>query len=370
MSGRNKLLLNILLFLAAAAVIAGVVLWQLSYKLCWQCSPEDYFNRGKDFVCHSDSESQQTGIDYLEYAANEGHLRAQLFLGLVYLAELPPGVEPLDPHSYSCADKLMADNAKAAQSLLTQGIAGLLQQRDDAVPHQLAFNIAKLYASGTLEPPEDQTARQWYQHAASGGNAQAMLILGQQAHHNQHYEQARQWFRQAANSNRQLVAPALQMGDYYNQGQGVAPNLEKAMQWYRRALAAAKQQAAARELGPAETEQLLATPQARIDVVLEKIKHQRSRQTRIIHYQLQGTATHYRIQVPAVDYTIGTVELSGGRVQARLASQHDWGAFVKTPHKTFSSMNAGLEWVLEAYARNRYGALGHYAYELRSKPAS
>ncbi len=143
MNPRNKLLLNSVLFISCILLAGGAMLYNYGYKLCWQCSTHDYYERGKEFVTHAEDELQRTGVDFIRLAADRDDLDAQLLLAESYTTKLPQGYVSDTPDAQKRLSTLVVKNRTIAGKLLSQ-----------------AYN--RLYAGNAM------TARQWVQHVPAG----------------------------------------------------------------------------------------------------------------------------------------------------------------------------------------------------------
>ncbi len=363
MTAKKKLLVNILLFLVCIAIAGLAVLYNYSYKICWRCDTDDYYERGRAFVCKEKEELQESGLDFLRLAAARQQMGAQLLLAECYVGSLPQGYTPLDERAYACLSSSLSPNQLAAKQFFNA--AHVTVAKLEEVEAKVQHNLGLLLEAGILEAHDPQQLAQEYFIAAGRQNYfPAMLHLGMLYHNRSAYSEARPWLELAADLHK-VVQPALLLGDYYMQGKGVVVDLEKAMHWYRRALLTAKKTS----VGLAQDAQIAAedVPRARMDMTMRKLQQERMFKFMTLYYSVGGDATTYEVYCEeSPGQRIGTVERSVEGVLARLAPGVKRSSAVVTPEKTFSSMNKGLDWVLTAYAQGRYGDFTKFDFRLRS----
>jgi hypothetical protein len=63
---------------------------------------------------------------------------------------------------------------------------------------------------------------------------------------------------------------------------------------------------------------------------------------------------------------IGNVKRNVEGVVASIAPEVKRALSVPTPQKTFDSMNEGLEWLLNAYAKGQYGNFTRFDFRLKN----
>ncbi|OQY18514.1 MAG: hypothetical protein B6I36_06805 [Desulfobacteraceae bacterium 4572_35.1] len=353
MSSRKKIILNVVLFLSCILVAGAAILYNYSYKICWHCTTEDFYQRGKEFVCRDKTELRQTGLDFLNLAANKKQPEAQILLAESYLGKLPAGYVAQDDNALKCLKELLGNNKKASISLFNQAYTELKQQ--ELKDNQLLFNLARLIEEGILtsDNPKLQ-AHALYLQAADNGNYAAMSKLGFDYHKKGQYAEANKWLKMAAEAGKN-AQPALILGDNFFYGKGETVNYEKAVSWYRTALETQRKLFAR----ASEEERLVAedAPKARIEMAMLKLQKTRMLAPMTLHYTIKGNAEHYVIYTE--DHSkqpIGSVKKDVAGTIATIDSSIDRALSIATDSKTFSSMNDGMEWLLQAYARSRYGS--------------
>lgn len=363
MTAKKKLLINILLFLGCVAIAGLAVLYNYSYKICWHCDTDDYYERGRVFVCKDDAELRESGLDFLRVAASRQQPRAQLLLAECYAPELPDGYEPLDRRAYACLSSELDTNPAAATEFFRKAHTALKHQ--EKLQPQVLHNLGLLLEGNMLEGAESmEMAEEYFSAAAQQGYFPSLQHLGMIYHQRSDYTRARRWLEEAAQRYKD-PQPALLLGDYSMQGKGVSVDYEKAMHWYRQALLAAKKVS----IGLEQAEQVAAedVPRARMDMAMRKLQQQRIFKFKTLHYRVGGDASNYEVYCGEnLTRMIGTVKRNVEGVEASLAPEVKRALSVTTPQKTFGSMNEGLNWLLNAYAKGQYGNFTKFDFRLKN----
>jgi tetratricopeptide (TPR) repeat protein len=361
MNPRNKLLLNSVLFISCILLAGGAMLYNYGYKLCWKCSTHDYYERGMEFVTHGEDELQRTGVDFIRLAADREDIAAQLLLAESYVSQLPQGYVSATPDAQKTLSTLVVKNLNIATTLLSQAYNRLYAS--NKMTGRQWYNMALLVEAGLIQRDNKDTATlELLTQAAEAGSFPAMTRLGAFYHQQSQYDQAKKWLRRAAEAEID-PQPALTLGDYFYYGKSEAVNYEKAMHWYRQAL---KIQ---RELTARGTEQqrLAAedVPMARIDMAMRQLQKSRMQAPMTLHYRLAGNANSSRIYTEdRTEGPIGTVTASGDEVTAQMDPSITLALSIPVDRKTFDSMSEGLDWLLGAYARSRYGSYTRFHFKL------
>lgn len=362
MSSRKKIILNIVLFIGCLSVAGSAMLYNYSYKLCWKCSTVDYYERGKEFVCRDKVELRQTGVDFLRLAADKDNTDAQILLAECYLGKLPDGYISRDPTAFNCLNDQLRANQIAATQLFSQ--AYTLLTKAELKDHQQLFNFAVLIEQGVLKRSNStKDAHSLYLQAAKHGNLIAMNALGYEYHQKSDYVAAKKWLRMAAEAGKS-VEPALTLGDYFYYGKGETVNFEKAIHWYRIALKT--QQTRAARLPEQQRVAALDAPMARIEMAMRQLKKSRMTAPMSLHYRIGGNATHYVVHTEdRPEGAIGTVSKTATGVTAAIDDSITLALSIPTSSKSFSSMNDGMDWLLQSYARSRYGSYTRVSFSLQ-----
>lgn len=362
MSSRKKIILNIVLFIGCLSLAGAAMLYNYNYKLCWKCSTQDYYERGKEFVCRDSGELQQTGIDFLRLAAEQESSDAQILLAECYLSTLPTGYISRDETAFNCLNEQLRSNSAAATQLFSQAYKALTAT--ELTEHQQLFNFALLIEQGVLKSSNPtKEAHSLYLQAAKHGNTIAMNALGYKFHQKSDYVAAKKWLRMAAEAGKS-VEPALTLGDYFYYGKGETVNYEKAIHWYRTALQT--QQSLTAKLPEEQRIAALDAPKARIEMAMRQLKKSRMTAPMNLHYRITGNATHYEVYTEdRNEGSIGTVVKTTAGVTAKIDPSITLALSIPTSSKSFSSMNDGMDWLLHAYARSRYGSYTDVTFSLK-----
>lgn len=362
MSSRKKIILNIVLFIGCLALAGAAMLYNYNYKLCWKCSTADYYERGKEFVCRDKGELRQTGIDFLRLAAEQDNTDAQILLAECYLGELADGYISRDQTAFNCLNDQLRQNPTAATQLFSQAFT--LLNKAELKDHQQLFNFAVLIEQGVLKRSNpSKEAHSLYLQAAKHGNIIAMNALGYQYHQKSDYVAAKKWLRMAAEAGKS-VEPALTLGDYFYYGKGETVNFEKAIHWYRVALKT--QQTLTAKLPEQQRFAALDAPKARIEMAMRQLKKSRMTAPMSLHYRIAGNATHYEVHTEdRPGGAIGTVDKTTTGVTATIDDSITLALSIPTSSKSFSSMNDGMDWLLQSYARSRYGSYTRVSFSLQ-----
>lgn len=361
MSSRKKIILNVVLFLSCLALAAAAILYNYSYKMCWNCSTADYYSRGKEFVCRDDDSLRQTGLDFLRIAVDRQHVDAQILLGECYLIDIPEGYVHRDSVAFACLNSQLSNNPPLAARLLNQAFQQL--NSEATTDHQQLYNFALLIENGIVASAQpQQQAHALYVKAASHGNYAAMSALGRLYHQQSDYAAAKPWLKLAAEAGK-AMEPALTLGDYFFYGKDEVINYEKAIYWYRIALKTQKSLLAR----ASEAQRLAAedVPLARIEMATRQLQKNRMQTPLALHYRIAGNANHYIVHTADHNTSaIGTVTRSDAGATAQIDDSINLALSIATRARTFTSMNEGLDWLLHAYARSRYGSYAKFQFVL------
>ena len=367
MSSRKKLIKNIVLFICCLAVAGGAVLYNYGYKMCWKCSTADYYERGKEFSCRDKAELQQTGLDFLRVAVEHKYPRAEILLAECYMPQLPAGYASLDSEAYKCLSKRLHKNPTAAKELFNRAYKAIAQEKGG--DGKLLFNLAKLIEAGIITTDNPgATAHKLYVQAAKHKYFPAIRTLAYRYNDEGDYDNAKKWLHEAAEAGKD-IKPALMLGDYYYYGKGEVQDYNKAIRWYREALEVQK-----KLLARASEEKREAgedVPMARIDMATRQLQKERLQARVVLRYRVGGNANHYKVYTADHDKTpIGTVTRNSEGVVAKLDDSVKAAATLPTTSKTFTAMNEGMDWLLHAYARSKYGSYTKVILELGREETS
>jgi TPR repeat protein len=127
------------------------------------------------------------------------------------------------------ADKLRQE-AEEQRTLVEE--QGLLAEAQRAIAEEQGLGLL-LYPHGWGGTRDYPKAREWFEKAASKGDARAMFKLGALYANGQDYPKAREWFEKAAGKGD--VGAMFRLGMLYTYGQGVTRDYAKAREWYENA---------------------------------------------------------------------------------------------------------------------------------------
>jgi tetratricopeptide (TPR) repeat protein len=309
---------------------------------------------------------RESGLDFLRFAASRQQAGAQLLLAECYAPKLPRGYEPLDKRAYGCLSSELGPNPAAATEFFRKAHTTLTHQQD--LQPQLLHNLGLLLEEDMLEYAEaSKVAEKYFGDAAKQGYFPAQFQLGMIYHKRSDYTQARRWLAEAAQRYKD-PQPAMFLGDYYMQGKGVAVDYEKAMHWYRQALLAVQKTS----VGLEQAQQVAAqdVPRARMDMALRKLQQERIFKFKTLYYRVGGDAASYEVYCEDnPSRMIGTVKRNVEGAVASLNPEVKRALSVTPPQKTFASMNEGLNWLLTAYAKGRYGNFTKFDFRLKNSRA-
>ncbi len=340
----RKLGITLALVLVLTLVIAGLVYRQVSYRICWDCSGDEYYNRAIEYACSDRPRYRQTALEFLDQAAERNQVQALLLLAELYIGELPPAYRPTFPEKVNCLRRDVNPDRDKGISCF-QAVIDIVEEKPDGDPDLLA-NIGQLYLHSVMpsDDPEGE-ARKWFARAAAEGNYPAMVQLARLADSRGDYGEAMKWFRKASASGQDVESP-LKVGDYYFYGKGVVRNDQEARAWYQKALQTARQLTAG--MTEEEKSRIEAAPKARLDLVTRRLAGETGGEQVRINYRLQGTVRDYTVLVDG--RTIGTVVNRDGEITARLNKDLEFVTPPETMEKSgFKSMIAGTHWLLQTY---------------------
>ncbi len=350
---------------ALTIVVIGVISYicymaysHLEDRYCWECTSQDYFDKGTVLIFKDDNESKERGLRFLESAAQKLHVDAQILLGELYLGSFP------DTYYIHNEDKIAAlrnnvpiDKTKGV-SYFNELTVSIYSAKGNYA--EMLYNLGLLFKMGVLTSPDNkEQAKKWFSMSAERGNIHAMYELGMYCNSKGDYERARQWFTNAFNGGEESRS-AIMIGDYYFYGKGLREDYNQSIQWYSKAL---------NTLGRSVS---IYSKKVRKEVTQNarhrlKIAQRKAQDTLKVTYGLVGGVTNYSIYIPP-DLTgrlIGAVHNENGNIQAHLKegilSDSD------STSRTVASMNEGLYWVLNAYARHMYGADKDFSFVLARK---
>jgi len=344
----------ITLFFVAVLAIGGLIFSQLSYKICWRCDAEGFFNRGMEYSCNEKESYRRTGLGFIDNAAGQGYLKAELTLAELYSDNLPEDYVRSDSEQIICLQQEVKPDQTTGVSYF-ESVLGAVEQGKEADPVTLA-NLGLLYLKGVV-PAENPVvkATSLYERAAAAGSFPAMRTLGKLANDRGDYPTAMQWFVEAAKDPADGFSP-LMVGDYFFYGKGVVIDYQKAEEWYNKALTRAGK---SEKDGESESLQLGNMALARLDLVQRKLAGVDGRKQQVaISYHIDGSIHHFVIFAAEKDNpeeSIGEVIRDGDTITAVMNTNLEGTAELpESGQQSFSSMNEGLFWILNTFAESTH----------------
>ena len=336
------------LFIVAFGVISYICYMAYSHfedTYCWECTSQDYFDKGTALIFKDDNESKERGLRFLETAAQKWHVDAQILLGELYLGNFPDAYYMLNEDKIAALRNNVPIDKTKGVSYFNELTVSIYSDKGKYT--EMLYNLGLLFKMGVLSSPNNkEEAKKWFSMSAERGNIHAMYELGMYYDSKGDYERARQWFANAFNVGEESRS-AIMIGDYCFYGKGFAKDYNQSIQWYSKAL---------NTLGRSVS---IYSKKVRKEVT-QNARHrlkiaQKKAQDTLVTYGLIGGVRAYSIYTP--DLTgrlIGAVHNENGNIKADLKEGilSDSGS----TSTTVASMNEGLYWVLNAYARHTYGA--------------
>jgi TPR repeat protein len=329
----------------------------LADRYCWECTTQDYFDKGTALIFEDDDESKQRGLRFLESAAQKSHVDAQILLGELYLGSFPDTYYIQNEEKIAALRNHVPVDEKKGGSYFNELAVSLYSAKGNYA--EMLYNLGVLFEMGVLESPNNkEQAKKWFSMSAERENIHAMYELGMYYNSKGDYERARQWFTNAFNGGEESRS-AIMIGDYYFYGKGLTKDYNQSVQWYDKAL---------NTLGRSVS---IYSEKVRKEVTQNarhrlKIAQRKAQDTLEVTYDLVGGVKTYSIYTPNLTgRLIGAVRNEDGNIQADLKEGvlSDSGP----TSRTVASMNEGLFWVLNAYARHTYGDDKGFSFVLAGK---
>ena len=186
-----------------------------------------------------DDKSRKRGLDFLETAAEKGHVEAQILLGELYLGTFPEGYFIYNKDKILALRKRVGVDRKKGGSYFSS-LAGSLSS-DQGKYSRMQCNLGLLYRTGILESKNrNEQAKKWFLMSAQRRNTKAMYELGMCYNSEGDYGTARQWFTKGFETGKE-PGSAIMIGDYYFYGKGLRKDYNQSIKWYNQALDALAQ---------------------------------------------------------------------------------------------------------------------------------
>ena len=330
----------------AVLVIGGLIYSRMSYKICRNCDADEFFTRGIEYTCSDKEKYRQTGLEFINTAAGQGHVKAELTLAEVYSDKLPKDYILTDSEQLTCLRRVVTPDQATGLNYFAAVTKAVEQGHElDAVT---LSNLGVLYLNGVIptDNPMDKAVG-LFKKAAEAGSFSAMRLLGKLADERGDYSDAMEWFTRASEDPAEATAP-LMIGDYYFYGKGTTADYQKAEEWYKKALARS-------EKSDAGVKDMALT---RLDLVQRRLSGPdgSTRQQVAVNYHIDGTVKHFMIF--AADHPgeyIGEVINDGSSITAVMNKNLEFTAQLpELQQNDFSSMNEGMFWILNTFAANTH----------------
>lgn len=339
---------------------AGWGLFHIAHRECWRCDKQEFWQRGLEFACSDDPDYRDNSLKFIETASDQGNVEAAFFLAELALGEANGTAINCLRHKVPVNKELAVSNFKKLEKLLDPM---------DSPPALTCARLGTLYLDGKIpsDSPE-KNAEKWFLKAAENGNFYAMQALGKIYDARDDYISALKWFERAADDKNNFESAVIS-GDYFFYGKGVDPDWLQALSWYKRALNMGKVIYAA--LPEDKRKEALDPAAARIETVNEKIKASGGEPPLVIHYRLDGGSSLYRVFAESdPEVMIGEVTDNHGRISATLAPSVSDNGENGTKKDGLKFMNQGLKWLLDTFAKARYGENRLFIYRIRGQNPS
>lgn len=323
----------------------------LADRYCWECTNQDYFDKGTALILKDDNESKLRGLRFLETAAQKWHVDAQILLGELYLGTFPETYYIHNKDRIGVLRNIVPVDEEKGFSYFNELAVSLYSATGNY--SKMEYNLGLLFKTGVLEGLDNkEEAKKWFLMSAERGNIHAMYELGMYYNWNGDYERAREWFTNAFNSGGEARS-AIMVGDYYFYGKGLTKDYNQSIQWYGKAL----DTLARSDLIYSQKARKRVTQNGRhrLKIAQRRVQDRPTTEVVAVTYGLGGGVRTYSIYTPDLNgRPIGSVHNENGNIEARLKEWivSDSGSATRE----VASMNEGLYWVLNAYARHTYGA--------------
>jgi tetratricopeptide (TPR) repeat protein len=331
-------------------------------RYCWNCTSQEYFDKGSVLISMEDNKSKNRGFDFIQSAAKKGNVDAQIFLGELYLETYPENYHLINKEKIELLRTMVPADNKKAISHFNDLLDTLPSAKGDYC--KIQYNMGILFKAGVLESEnKEERAKEWFTLSAESGNPDAMYEVGMYYNIRGDYSIAKKWFLNAYNTGND-PASAIMIGDYYFYSKGVAKDYDQAIQWYQNALNALTQPDV--PLAEKRKTQLVDNASQRLKIAQRKIQEKLKKPVVNISYSIDGSIKNYLIYTPEVCCgPIGEVKKENGTIRARIKENVLLGSDPLT--KEVASMSKGLSWVLNTYAKDKYGDTAVFNFFLKKK---
>lgn len=320
-------------------------------RYLWLYSPSDYFEKGTAMLSlDSDGKKIKKGLDFIQNAAEQGHDPAQIFLGELYIGDIPDEYHMYNKEKIAEIRSVIAPDKQKGISYFNDFIDNPYSNLSN--DSKMQYNIGLLFKAGILKSrnkKQDADAKEWFTKAAADGNSVAMYEMGMHFNSIGNYIKAHQWFTKAFDWGKDPCS-AIMIGDYCFYGKNKPKDYNQSIKWYQQALNVL----ASPVPFLSEKNRIKLTDNAtqRLDIAIRKTNE--SKELITLKYIVVGGVTDYSIFIPELNNNaIGEVKNQSGEIVARIKTSllSDVGY---TACKV-SSMNEGLYWALNTYAEDVHG---------------
>jgi TPR repeat protein len=327
--------------------VGGFILKQQSYKICWNCTADEYFVRGTEYSCSEKDSYRQTGLEFITNAANDGHLEAELLLAELYSKDLPEAYLPSGSKERACLLQDVTLDQQAGLSYF-QSVSDAIAN-GQKVDTATLLNLALLYHEGLMGADGSMDKAVWlYEKAAADGSFVAMRTLGKLAQTAGDDSKALHWLRQATENPTDFESP-LVVADYYLYGKGTTVDLLQAQELYRLALSRTEKVNKEKRAAQRLTKKVATI---RLDIVGRKLEALGGDKQRVaINYYLEGGVKRFVVFVADRPEQIGVVYNDDGNIHAAVNVDLDFAELLlDLKQDNFSSMTEGVQWLLNSFA--------------------
>lgn len=344
--------------LKSASLFLGIclgiyVVFMLYYLFedgCWNCNPQDYYDRGIVMISENDNSKLKKGVRYLKTAAKRDNIKAIIFLGELYLGDLPDTYLTENKKKIATLRNVVSANTRKGKSYLNSLIGN--QSFLDKKYSKAQYNLGLLYKSGILKSKDKEIAyNKWFAISTENENPLAMYQIGIHFNDKGEYTEALKWFKKAFDCG-QEPGSAIMTGDYYFYGKGVAKNYYMAIEWYQRALSIL----ASQDTSPwtENRKKLTELATQRLYIGEKKIHGKTPKEVITIKYSISGNINTFSVFISDQGSNfIGKVKKQNGDILAQLDIINKSVPSAKSAK--VASMSEGSHWILNTYAKNKYG---------------
>ena len=347
--------------LKSASLFLGIclgiyVVFMLYYLFedgCWNCSPQDYYSKGIAMISESENDNSRLkkGVRYLKTAAKRDNIKAIIFLGELYTGYFPDMYLAENKKKIAILGNIVSVNARKGKSYLNSLIDN--QSFLDKKYNKAQYNLGLLYKAGILKSKNKEIAyNKWFTISTENGNPLAMYQIGIHFNDKGEYTEALKWFKKAFDCG-QEPGSAIMTGDYYFYGKGVIKNYYLAIEWYQRALNILTSQ----NISPwiKNRKKLTELVTQRLYIGEKKIHNKIQKEVITIKYSINGDINTFSVFISDQGRSlIGKVKKQNGDILAQLDIINK--SIPSAKSAKVASMSEGSHWILNTYAKNKYGA--------------